>query len=611
MQQLFNDYISDLTKVYTSVLEEVGMLSKLMSGQLYAQNDGLLGQVTKLDCDIPKLKQTYPQYDYLTKYIFESEDMFDAVKRSMAISPEIFPQYEKGKNILKPVLLAKLSQITPEAVSEDVLDYLKENGIKEYGWKECFANIYKNHFSLRKKARNMFYDFLSSCEKLNCPCGVDVISIFDGTQSSVQDVMMLLQCIYEKSNGNYDFFNEKKALDKVNFFHHCFLKDIPNKYVFIRMLYHTRYLNAAEFANARKSMPVSKMLEYDFSLAQRILPRLFSRLSGVPYEEAVDTIRKNKILDSHNLYSENEHWLCAAALAFAEVFGVKYDAYLKRVLPFMSLYEAASFIKNIEYGNPKNKLLGKFLQNNVVYQKTNNFYCAHDFIELEKICNGWKNIPLKNVWANRYKTVLNLSELYCYRNVNHYGFSKEAMFWRMPEVEYIPAESVFLEGQKVPEPFDIRSFWTSGEYVGRFLSRSDVRVGFFGQYVGCCQHFTGTGSAAAISCIKDENAQLFVIEKKGRIIAGSLVWQTMENNHKCICFDSVEALKSYEKRPEIQDIYQKACNSLSKDYQKITFGKTPFNSVKRVEALSIPESIHYTDARAQFVLLNEQQKQND
>ena len=162
---------------------------------------------------------------------------------------------------------------------------------------------------------------------------------------------------------------------------------------------------------------------------------------------------------------------------------------------------------------------------------------------------------------------------------------------------------------KVPDAFDIRTFWSCGEYVGRFLSRSDVRVGFFGHYVGCCQHFTGTGNTAAISCIKDKDSQLFVIEKKGRIIAGSFVWRTNTDNQKGVCFDSVEVLKSYEKRPEIRSIYQEVCDSLSKDYQKITFGKTPFDSLRRVSALPIPEGV-YTDARAQFVL-GANQKQKD
>ena len=205
MQQVFDGYIVDLTKVYSNVLEEVGMLSKLMAGQLYSKDDILLKQVVRLDSEIPKLRRAYPQFDYLTKYIFESEDMFDAIKRSMAISPEIFPQYEKEKNILTPVLLAKLSHIITLC------------------WKECFANIYKNHFSLRSKARDMFYDFLNHSGTLKIQCGEEVISIFDGTKSSVQDIMMLLQKIFERSKANYDFFAEKKALNKINFFHYCFI----------------------------------------------------------------------------------------------------------------------------------------------------------------------------------------------------------------------------------------------------------------------------------------------------------------------------------------------------------------------------------------------------
>ena len=405
MQQLFDEYISNLTRVYSNVLEEVGMLSKLMSGRLYAKDDALLKQVARLDQEIPLLKQKYPQFAYLTEYVFESEDMFDAVKRSMAISPEIFPQYEKGKNILTPVLLAKLSHIATENDCNFILNYLEKNNVKESCWKECFANIYKNHPVLRIKVRDMFLNFLERTERLVFPCGEDVISIFDGTPSSVRDVMMLLEKIYKKTDPNYDFFAEKMTLDKVNFFHHCFLKDVPREYIFARMLYHTRYLNAAEFSVAYKSMGISKMLEYDFSLAQRILPRLLSYLSKIPYQEAVDVIRRNKILDAHNFYSENERWLSEAALTLAEVFGVKYDTYLKRVLPFMNLCDATSFIKNIEYlvkygGEPEIEIIVKdgkkiFI---IAYEDFIDFYDENDnYQKLDNIKQAVEKIDFANI----------------------------------------------------------------------------------------------------------------------------------------------------------------------------------------------------------------------
>jgi len=355
-------------------------------------------------------------------------------------------------------------------------------------------------------------------------------------------------------------------------------------------------------------MSVSKITDYDFSLAQRILPRLLVCFSGMHYNEAVDTIRGKKFY-VHTSYLENGHWLAERALAFAELFGVKFDAYLNKVSPYLKLFEAGSFIKDIDYGNPKNKELGKFLMNNVVYQKSNNVYDVHDLTELEKICRAWKNIPLDGIRAKKYRKVLSLCDAYFYREINNVPFSREAMYWKMLEKDYVEAEKIYIEAQKSPEPFDTKKIWKVGKYEGRFLPRSDVRVGFFGHYTGCCQHFTGTGSTAAISCMKDASSQLFVVEKDGRIVAGSFVWKTDANDCKGICFDSVEVLSSYEKRKEILSIYKSVCDSLSKDYQKITIGKNPFDLSERVEPLPIPKDV-YTDAHAQFVFCDSQRQKD-
>ena len=97
MQQLFDNYISDLTKVYSNVLEEVSMLSRLMTGQLYSKDNALLKQVVRLDGEIPRLKYAYPQFDYLTDYIFESEDMFDGLNGQWLFLRKFFRNMKKGK----------------------------------------------------------------------------------------------------------------------------------------------------------------------------------------------------------------------------------------------------------------------------------------------------------------------------------------------------------------------------------------------------------------------------------------------------------------------------------------------------------------------------------
>ena len=110
--------------------------------------------------------------------------------------------------------------------------------------------------------------------------------------------------------------------------------------------------------------------------------------------------------------------------------------------------------------------------------------------------------------------------------------------------------------------------------------------------------------------VKDDFSALFVVEKEGRIVAGSLVWQAVEDQKVTgVCFDSVEGLSAYKKRPEIFDIYRQVCCFFKKQYENITFGKNPFTSIKAERTLPIPSGI-YTDAKVQF-LLDEMQNQRD
>ena len=131
MQQLFNDYMSRLTNVYSGILEDIDIYTELMTGQRASKNSVPLETVLKFDKEVPKLLGDYPQFSYLTKHIFKTEDMFDSVKRRMAISPELFPQYERGKNILTPVLLAELSRISKREECDFLLNYLEKNDLKE------------------------------------------------------------------------------------------------------------------------------------------------------------------------------------------------------------------------------------------------------------------------------------------------------------------------------------------------------------------------------------------------------------------------------------------------------------------------------------------------
>lgn len=153
--------------------------------------------------------------------------------------------------------------------------------------------------------------------------------------------------------------------------------------------------------------------------------------------------------------------------------------------------------------------------------------------------------------------------------------------------------------------------WQSGEYVGRFLPRNDVRVGFFGNYTNCCQHFTGAGSSSAISSVKDEFSQLFVVEKAGEIICGSWTWVSSadQNNYLSVCFDNVEAKGLTEgQQASCRDIYVQVAEYLvvklgyyqvpvGTGHTDLAFDAFPLGKVAMNHHYS-----GYTDADSQWIL---------
>jgi hypothetical protein len=162
----------------------------------------------------------------------------------------------------------------------------------------------------------------------------------------------------------------------------------------------------------------------------------------------------------------------------------------------------------------------------------------------------------------------------------------------------------------VPEPFDSTKEFKFGEYVGRFLPREDPRVGFFGQHTNCCQHYGGVGNACAISSIKDPYSQLFVIEKDGKIVAGSWVWENKEGEYREVCFDNIEAIGEFDKHPMVNQIYGQVGRYLTEEAncRRVTVGKgyqdADVSKYKDTEAIALPRHYDngYSDARSQVLL---------
>ena len=427
---------------------------------------------------------------------------------------------------------------------------------------------------------------------------------------SLKEACFFLEKI-NSSRTNLDTLpNLRNLLIKKSLFHTINKEKSLERYSIFKIFHNTRYLNETEFFAAIRNMPSEKIKDYDFSLAQRILPRLLVRLSKeknnpIKFSQAVDIVRKNSFSENE-IWKQNKHWLSDAALSLSELFGPAFDGYLNKTKPFLNLHDSVFFLTGIDYGNPKNKQLGVFLKNNIIYQDKNNVHhvrCAND---LSTIIRAWGNLEVCG--TEGFSRILNLSISNQYENIKDENFAKEAAYWNLPSQEYSGVENIYLMSQSVPSPFDTSKAWQSGDFVGRFLDRKDIRIGFFGNYTDCCQHFIGVGKLAAISSAKDDFAGLFVIEKEQRIVAGSFVWEAKENQSVIgVCFDSVEILKAYRERSEIFDIYRQVWCDFKKKYSKITLGMNPFHLLPTEEKLPIPQNI-YSDAGVQYVL-NEMQKQ--
>ena len=217
----------------------------------------------------------------------------------------------------------------------------------------------------------------------------------------------------------------------------------------------------------------------------------------------------------------------------------------------------------------------------------------------------------------RYKDVLAVCMSRKYDNQKYDNFAVEAAKFGYKEEDYHNMEQIYQAGLGVPEPFDSskRFEFTSesgATYVGRFLPRDDPRVGFFGNYTDCCQHYGGVGNACAVSSVKDPYSQLFVIEDdKGRIIAGSWVWENTEGKYRDVCFDNIEAIGDYASHPVINEIYGKVGKYLAQEAncRHVTIGlgyqdadTSAYAPAKEPIPLPMQYNDGYSDARSQVIL---------
>lgn len=436
-----------------------------------------------------------------------------------------------------------------------------------------------------------------------------------------------------------DFFKDEKG-------------EVPEEF---KSLYGLRFLNKEEFAfvSSHKASPWTKknigtyqktlhqLLQKLIQEENRIVQQLtYARqvnpegyqivISNIPFSGNGESRRKLDALVEQGeqffdkrafrknplecqTYQENKGWLVPCAFYAADVFGDGLSGYLQKTHGIISAHDALHFLAmKPDMSIEKNRSLGQFLQKNILYNSDGTVR-ARPGSELMSVCHRWDKLS-KEEENMPYKDVLAQTESLQYLNARFPDFAKEAARWSVREEEYREFEDIYEAGLSMPVPFNTKKTFKSGNWTARFLPRKDPRVGFFGFYTDCCQHFTGIGKTCAVSSVKDADSQLFVVERDGKIFAGSWVWQnTITENgkkYKAVCFDNIEALGELEFKEELLDLYRQAGAYLTQEENayKVTIGKgmadANLEGMEDTEAIPLPAFYgpNYTDSKKQVLL---------
>lgn len=322
-------------------------------------------------------------------------------------------------------------------------------------------------------------------------------------------------------------------------------------------------------------------------------------------------------IDLARFYNTNKQWLFPASISLARIFGNKFPEYLKKTQNYLSKHDACYWLPK-DLSSPKCDSFASFLNKNIIYADISGKKMVRKIEEMDVIARNWESLSAEEENL-KFKDLLAICRGKKYTNQKYTQFSQEAAKWGINENDYNSFEQYYSAGLKTPVVVDPKIVFSKNGLTGRFLPREDVRVGFFGNYTGCCQHFTGQGKNCAISSVKDAFSQLFVIENdKEEIIAGSWVWRNKANYpdeagenrpYKTITFDNIEARASYDQASsDIVDIYNQAGRYLAKNhFRRITIGTgnsdVTLDGFKTIDPISLPAGYSgYSDASSQVLL---------
>lgn len=196
------------------------------------------------------------------------------------------------------------------------------------------------------------------------------------------------------------------------------------------------------------------------------------------------------------------------------------------------------------------------------------------------LARAWINASHQNKQEMRNLSpedfLLALQALERFKTVNSLPFAHEAGKWNFDNDSYADAERIYMSSQSVPSPFPLDKIWTSGNYTGRFLPRSDTRTLFMGDYTGSCMRIGGANEDGVKWAQNSPDAGFFVIEheKSKEVLAGSRVWNDRESNSTCV--NSIQTKGEEGRLKIILEIYKQVAESLVSDglTERVALGKS-------------------------------------
>jgi|GEM_PF-4586401 len=624
--------------------------------------------VFKMDADYQSLMKRFPQYEAVAETIFSDSTFFKhPMIEEMAFydptfdeDPFFWENAREKENPWKMFMLGKLSEKNMPPY-QDI-------------FRKTFFNCADKENTLTPE---FFFGFEKLMQKTPTEQKNDMVTKFfnyvtcvsktpTARKKMIETVGELIKICPEYKNKFADFLKKEvkdywtrrdnfweimQTLKENNFFKND-KGQVPEEFKFA---YELRFLNKEElsFVSSHRASPWTKknignyqktvhqliekviqeenLIVQQLTYARQINPEGYQiMISNVPFSGNGESRRKldalveqgEQIFDKRafrknplecQTYQENKDWLVPSAFYATDVFGDGLSGYLQKTHGIISAHDALHFLSmKPDMSLDKNKSLGRFLQKNILYNSDGTVR-ARPGSELMSICHRWDKLSPEEEKLP-YKEVLAKTESLQYLNARFPEFAKEAARWSVREEEYKEFENVYESGLDVPTPFSTKKEFKSGNWTARFLPRKDPRVGFFGFYTDCCQHFTGMGKTCAVSSVKDPDSQLFVLERDGEIFGGSWVWQnTISENgkkYKAVCFDNIEALGELKFKKELMDLYHQAGAYLTEEenVRKVTIGKgmqdANLQELDDVEAIPLPAFYgqNYTDARRQVLL---------